>query len=123
MHRFVCRVEDSGSTTLHDTPTPKHLITAFHFLALFVILYHNSAIDIMADTNEEHNHDNGPISPNTVARLRTAIANTPRQSTSVLVTALLTVCPALLTGPLLALLGFGGLGPAAGKHLQSLLAF
>jgi hypothetical protein len=77
----------------------------------------------MADSNEEHNHDNDPIPPNMVARLRTAIVNNPRQSTSVLVTALLTVCPALLTGPLLALLGFGGLGPAAGKHLQSFLFF
>jgi len=74
----------------------------------------------MADSNErneESDHDDGPIAPDTVARLRAAIANNPRQSTSVLVTALLTICPALLTGPLLSLLGFGGLGPAAGKHL------
>lgn len=78
----------------------------------------------MADAENNKNHDNGapvpdelsgpPISPNMIARLRAAIANNPRQSTSVLVTALLTVCPALLTGPLLTLLGFSGLGPAAG---------
>jgi hypothetical protein len=80
----------------------------------------------MADSNEgngENDHNNGPIAPNTVARLRAAIANNPRQSTSVLVTALLTICPALLTGPLLSLLGFGGLGPAAGKCLQFCLFF
>ena len=77
----------------------------------------------MADTNEENNQDNGPISPDTVARLRAAIANNPRQSTSVLVTALLTTCPALLTGPLLALLGFGGLGPAAGTTVLCLPDF
>lgn len=78
----------------------------------------------MADS-ENNNHTNGapapddpsgPISPNMVARLRAAIANNTRQSTSVLVTALLTICPALLTGPLLTLLGFGGLGPAAGQY-------
>lgn len=74
----------------------------------------------MADSNErneENDHDNSSIASNTVTRLRAAIANNPRQSTSVLVTALLTICPALLTGPLLSLLGFGSLSPAAGKHL------
>ncbi|THW89941.1 hypothetical protein D6D15_04912 [Aureobasidium pullulans] len=40
--------------------------------------------------------------------------NEPEAHTSFLVTTLLTICPALLTGPLLTLLGFGGLGPAAG---------
>lgn len=73
--------------------------------------------------NEENDHINDPVPPNVVARLRTAIANNPRQSTSVLVTALLTVCPALLTGPLLSLLGFGGLGPAAGECLHFSLVF
>ncbi|KAG9943029.1 hypothetical protein KCU85_g8985, partial [Aureobasidium melanogenum] len=78
----------------------------------------------MADGENNKNYDNGaaapdeptgpPISPNMIARLRAAIANNPRQSTSVFVTALLAVCPALLTGPLLTLLGFSGLAPAAG---------
>lgn len=89
----------------------------------------SSMVDIMADSNErndrdqeieENDRDDGPISPNVVARLRASIANNPHQTTSVLVTALLTICPALLTGPLLSLLGFGGLGPAAGKCLQFL---
>jgi hypothetical protein len=86
----------------------------------------------MADAENNKNHESGtpapsdptgpPISPDTIARLRAAIASNPRQSTSVLVTALLTVCPALLTGPLLTLLGFGGLGPAAGQYSRLDLA-
>ncbi|TIA78955.1 hypothetical protein D6C76_03792 [Aureobasidium pullulans] len=68
----------------------------------------------MVDHEENNNEPEGSLSPNMVARLRTAIANNPQRTTSFLVTTLLTICPALLTGPLLALLGFGGLGPAAG---------
>ncbi|CAC9888745.1 unnamed protein product, partial [Aureobasidium pullulans] len=68
----------------------------------------------MVDHEENNNEPGGPLSPNMVARLRTAIANNPQRTTSFLVTTLLTICPALLTGPLLALFGFGGLGPAAG---------
>ncbi|KAG2170000.1 hypothetical protein JADG_009739 [Aureobasidium aubasidani] len=68
----------------------------------------------MVDHEENNNEPGGPLSPNMVARLRTAIANNPQRTTSFLVTTLLTICPALLTGPLLTLLGFGGLGPAAG---------
>lgn len=73
----------------------------------------------MVDHEENNNEPGGPLSPNMVARLRTAIANNPQRTTSFLVTTLLTICPALLTGPLLALLGFGGLGPAAGKPTLS----
>lgn len=69
----------------------------------------------MVDHEENNNEPEGSLSPNMLARLRTAIANNPQRTTSFLVTTLLTICPALLTGPLLALLGFGGLGPAAGK--------
>ncbi|KAH0027933.1 hypothetical protein KCU78_g3806, partial [Aureobasidium melanogenum] len=100
--------------------TPKSCIKA----SVTYTINHQSPTAIMADAGNNNNHDNGapvpsgptgpPISPNIIARLRAAIADNPRQSTSVLVTALLTVCPALLTGPLLTLLGFGGLGPAAG---------
>ncbi|KAH0337657.1 hypothetical protein KCU81_g7988, partial [Aureobasidium melanogenum] len=89
----------------------------------YTLINHKFSIEVMADAENNKNHDNGaaapdeptgpPISPNMIARLRAAIANNPRQSTSVFVTALLTVCPALLTGPLLTLLGFSGLGPAA----------
>ncbi|THX83474.1 hypothetical protein D6D05_03541 [Aureobasidium pullulans] len=68
----------------------------------------------MVDREENNNEPEGPLSPNMVARLRTAIANNPQRTTSFLITTLLTICPALLTGPLLTLLGFGGLGPAAG---------
>ncbi|THY14311.1 hypothetical protein D6D01_08147 [Aureobasidium pullulans] len=68
----------------------------------------------MADHEENHNEPEGPVSPNMVARLRAAIANNPQCTTSFLVTTLLTICPALLIGPLLTLLGFGGLAPAAG---------
>lgn len=74
----------------------------------------------MVDHEENNNEPEGSLSPNMVARLRTAIANNPQRTTSFLVTTLLTICPALLTGPLLTLLGFGGLGPAAGKPNLSL---
>ncbi|TIA23190.1 hypothetical protein D6C81_03109 [Aureobasidium pullulans] len=67
----------------------------------------------MIDHEENNDEPEGPLSPNMVARLRTAIANNPQRTTSFLVTTLLTICPALLAGLLLTLLGFGGLGPAA----------
>lgn len=65
----------------------------------------------MVDHEENNNEPEGSLSPNMVARLRTAIANNPQRTTSFLVTTLLTICPALLTGPLLALLGFGVSAP------------
>lgn len=64
----------------------------------------------MADHEENNNESEGPVSPNMVARPRTVIANNPQRTTSFLVTTLLAICPALLTGPILTLLGFGGLG-------------
>ncbi|TIA39845.1 hypothetical protein D6C78_02988 [Aureobasidium pullulans] len=68
----------------------------------------------MVDHEENNNEPEGSLSPNMLARLRTAIANNPQRTTSFLVTTLLTICPALLTGPLLALLGFGVSAPLLG---------
>jgi hypothetical protein len=112
------QVEASGFTTLHNTSTPKCRIRLLQLRILSLVINHNSSIGIMADSEEENYHNNGPISPNVVSRLRTTT-----QSTSVLISVLLTICPALLIGPLLTLLGFGGLGPAAGKHLQYFPSF
>ncbi|THX55293.1 hypothetical protein D6D06_04977 [Aureobasidium pullulans] len=55
----------------------------------------------MVDHEENNNEPGGPLSPN-------------MRTTSFLVTTLLTICPALLTGPLLTLLGFGVSAPLLG---------
>ena len=49
-----------------------------------------------------------------------AIRNNPANNAISLAGGLLTICPWLLTAPMLGALGFGAAGPVAGKYVETI---
>lgn len=86
----------------------------------------NAVPDISADTlksliqsiKERAEHLNAEDINNLWETAKELCRNNPIQATILVLQVLILACPLLLTAPFLALLGFTGVGPLAGKHIH-----